>query len=147
MQRVQELDALRSLGRRVEHRLRLVLEQLQPGGDVARVSAPAPVVSGALRSRRAMYGRETFLVRMADDSMSPALRAGDYAYVDPAEPAEPGRLVAIHDGSGGTTVREMVARSGRRVLRALVPGWPERVLDADNETMIRGVVVFEGRDV
>ena len=45
-----------------------------------------------------MYGRETFLVRMADDSMSPALRAGDYAYVDPAEPAEPGRLVAIHDG-------------------------------------------------
>ena len=49
MQRVQELDALRSLGRRVEHRLRLVLEQLQPGGDVARVSAPAPVVSGALR--------------------------------------------------------------------------------------------------
>ena len=94
-----------------------------------------------------MYGRETFLVRMADDSMSPAPRAGDYAYVDPAEPAEPGRLVAIHDGSGGTTVREMVARSGRRVLRALAPGWPERVLDADNETMIRGVVVFEGRDV
>ena len=91
-----------------------------------------------------MYGRETFLVRMADDSMSPALRAGDYAYVDPAEP---GRLVAIHDGSGGTTVREMVARSGRRVLRALASGWPERVLDADNETMIRGVVVFEGRDV
>ena len=60
-----------------------------------------------------MYGRETFLVRMADDSMSPALRAGDYAYVDPAEPAEPGRLVAIHDGSGGTTVRETPLNTAR----------------------------------
>ena len=34
-----------------------------------------------------------------------------------------------------------------RVLRALAPNWSEMVLDADNETMILGVVVFAGREI
>ena len=38
----------------------------------------------------------TFLVRMPDDGMAPALGAGDFAHVDPDEPAEPGRHVAVH---------------------------------------------------
>ena len=40
VQRVQELDRLLRQGGGVEHRPRLVVEQLQPRGDVARVVGP-----------------------------------------------------------------------------------------------------------
>ena len=71
------------------------------------------------------YGPDTFFLRMADTSTSPRFEDGDFLWVDPDEPAEDGRFVAM---------------DGRRVLRALCGDWPEP--DAGNETMILGVVVF-----
>ena len=67
-----------------------------------------------------MFGRETFIVRIADDAMAPRVRAGDYIWIDP---------------------------DGRRTLRALDERCPERTVDASNETDIRGVVVFVGNTV
>ena len=94
----------------------------------------------------AMHGPETFVVRLADDSMAPRFRAGDYVYVDPDESAGDGRFVGVRDpATGEETARLLEARDGRRVLRALAPGWPAIPLDADNETMITGTVVFGGR--
>ena len=96
-----------------------------------------------------MFGRETFIVRIADDAMAPRVRAGDYVWVDPDEPAADGRFVAVRDpGRGGeTVVRRLVERDGRRFLRALDARVPERSVDAGNETDIRGVVVFVGNTV
>ena len=96
-----------------------------------------------------MFGRETFIVRIAEDAMAPRVRAGDYVWVDPDEPAAHGRLVAVRDpGRGGeTVVRLLVERDGRRILRTLDECCPERTVDADNETDIRGVVVFVGNTV
>ena len=96
-----------------------------------------------------MFGPETFIVRIADDAMAPRVRAGDYVWIDPDEPAADGRLVAVRDpGRGGeTVVRRLVERDGRRTLRALDGRCPERTVDADNETDIRGVVVFVGNTV
>ena len=51
-------------------------------------------------------------------------------------------------GRGGeTVVRLLVERDGRRTLRALDGRCPERIIDAGNETDIRGVVVFVGNTV
>ena len=72
-----------------------------------------------------MFGRETFIVRVAEDAMAPRVRAGDYVWIDPDEPAA----------------------DGRRTLRALDGRCPERTVDAGNETDIRGVVVFVGNEV
>ena len=96
-----------------------------------------------------MFGRETFIVRVAEDSMAPRVRAGDYVGIDPDEPAADGRYVAVRDpGRGGeTVVRLLVERDGRRILRALDERCPERAVDAGNETDIRGVVVFVGNTV
>ena len=96
-----------------------------------------------------MFGPETFIVRIADDAMAPRVRAGDYVWIDPDEPAADGRLVAVRDpGRGGeTVVRLLVARDGRRTLHALDGRCPERTVDAGNETDIRGVVVFVGNTV
>ena len=69
--------------------------------------------------------------------MAPRGRAGDYVWVDPDEPAADGRFVAVRDpGRGGETV-----------VRLLVERFPERTVDAGNETDIRGVVVFVGNTV
>ena len=64
-------------------------------------------------------------------------------------PAADGRLVAVRDpGRGGeTVVRLLVERDGHRILRALDERYPERTVDAGNETDIRGVVVFVGNTV
>lgn len=92
------------------------------------------------------YGPETFPVRMPDAAMEPRIAVDAYAYADPDEPAEPGRLVSIVDPeTGAATVRLMELRDGVRVLRALSPGWPDIALDRDNETMITGTVVFVRR--
>ena len=95
-----------------------------------------------------MFGRETFIVRMDSDTMEPWVREGDHVYVDPDEPASDGRMVALWDAeTGTTTVRLLVERDGRRVLRALAGHHPERGVDGGNEMDIRGVVVFVGRRV
>ena len=96
-----------------------------------------------------MFGPETFIVRIADDAMAPRVRAGDYIWIDPDEPAADGRLVAVRDPARGgeIVVRRLVERDGRRTLRALDGRCPERTVDAGNETDIRGVVVFVGNTV
>ena len=60
-------------------------------------------------------------MRVAEDAMAPRVRAGDYVWVDPDEPAADGSLVAVRDpGRGGeTVVRLLIERDGRRILRAL----------------------------
>ena len=96
-----------------------------------------------------MFGPETFIERVGDDALAPIAREGEYAWIDPDEPAREGRLVAVWgDGPGSATlVRVMAVEDGRRVLRAAQAGWPQIMIDHDNEIMIRGTVVFVGRRV
>lgn len=93
------------------------------------------------------YGADTFVLRMPVAAMEPRIAADAYVYADPDEPAEPGRLVSIVEPeTGRATVRLMVLEDGVRVLRAL-SGWPDIVLDRENEIMITGTVVFVGEAV
>ena len=94
-----------------------------------------------------MHGPETFIARAADDGASPRVARGDWVWVDPDEPADHGRLVAVWaDGTEpATLVRLMVVEGGRRVLRALEAGFADIEVTRENETMIRGTVVFAGR--
>ena len=96
-----------------------------------------------------MFGRDTFIVRIADDAMAPRVCASDYVWIDPDEPALDGCLVAVRDPARGgeTVVRLLVECDGRRTLRALDERCPERIIDANSETDIRGVVVFVGNRV
>ena len=42
-----------------------------------------------------MFGRETFIVRVAEDAMAPRVRAGDYVWIDPDEPAGDPQLTPV----------------------------------------------------
>ena len=96
-----------------------------------------------------MFGPETFVERVGDDALAPLAAAGDFAYVDPDEPAAHGRIVAVRvDGPGSATlVRLMAVESGRSLVRAADPGRADIEVTRANETMIRAVVVFVGRAV
>ena len=75
--------------------------------------------------------------------MEPRFREGEYAYVDPDEPAVDGCFVGVGDAEADTTViRQFGRENGQIVLRTLNPCRVERVLDKDSETMIQGVAVF-----
>ena len=95
-----------------------------------------------------MFGKDTFNVRVVENCMAPRIREGDYAYVDPDEPATHGRLVAVWDkAQRGTLIRLLIERDGRRVLRTMDESCPDQTVDSSNETDIQGVVVFVGRRV
>ena len=65
------------------------------------------------------YGPDTFAVRVVGDDMAPKFSDGDFAYVDPDEPAVNGRFVGVHEcESRETVVRLYVVEDGKRLLRA-----------------------------
>ena len=49
--------------------------------------------------------------------------------------------------TAGVSIRLLAIAGDRRLLRPLNPAWPERLVDVETEIMIRGVVVFAGREV
>ena len=96
----------------------------------------------------AQYGPRTFVVRVEDNAMAPAFRDGDYAWVDPDEPAVEGGFAGVRDPRAGKTVIRRIGRAdGRLVLRTLNPPRVERVLAGDEETRIEGAAVFVGNGV
>ena len=63
-----------------------------------------------------MFGRETFIVRIAEDAMAPRVRVGDYVWVGPDEPAADGRCPErTVDAGNETDIRAVVVFVGRAV--------------------------------
>jgi len=81
--------------------------------------------------------------------MEPRFRDGDLVWIDPDEPAVDGCFVGVWDRAedGTTAIRRYRQRNGRRTLHTLNPCRLDCVIDAENETIIRGVVVFVGSGV
>ena len=93
-----------------------------------------------------MYGPETFVVRVEGEAMAPRFQDGDYAWVDPDEPAADGCFVGVRVREAGPVViRQLGLDKGRLVVRTLNPPRLERTLVGEDETLIEGVAVFVGR--
>ena len=88
-------------------------------------------------------------LRVGDDALAPLAAAGDFANVGPDEPAAHSRIGTVRaDGPGrATLVRLLAVKSGRRILRAADPGFPDTAVTRASETMMRTVAVFVGREV
>lgn len=91
-------------------------------------------------------GRRTFALRVAGESMTPRFQDGDLIFVDPDADPHNGSYVVVRrgDGSGAATFKQLIEEDGRRYLRALNPDWPQRIVEADPDAAICGVVVFLG---
>ena len=51
---------------------------------------------------------------------------------------------APHAG-GAATFKQLVEEDGRRYLKADNPDWPERIVEAEDDAAVCGVVIFQGR--
>ncbi|MYE81674.1 MAG: peptidase S24 [Gammaproteobacteria bacterium] len=91
-------------------------------------------------------GPGTFVLKVAGESMAPAFPEGDYIFVDPDVPAEHGSYVVVRRADdGAATFKQLVVENGRRYLKAANPAWPEPIVEAEADTAVCGVVVFQGR--
>ena len=120
---------------------------VKPQSGQARFVADAlPLALNRVDRQRpgAVFGPETFVERVGDDALGPLAAAGDFASVGPNEPATHGWMVAVRARGPGysTRVPLLAVESGRSVLSAANPGWPDIAVTRTNETMIRVVVVF-----
>lgn len=98
--------------------------------DIARfIESPFPSSPGA------------FLLEVGSESMSPEFRAGQIIQVDPAAPARNGSLVVVALTDGGTMFRRLVDSEDGRILQAMNPQWPDRLLPFPADARIVGVVV------
>ena len=102
--------------------------------DTARLHSPVPC------------GPNTFVLKVAGDSMAPRFPDGDYIYVDPDLPAENGGFVVVRRPEGGdATFKQLVEEDGRRFLKAANPDWPERIVELAPGAAVCGVVFFQAR--
>ena len=91
-------------------------------------------------------GPDTFVLRVAGESMAPRFPDGDYVFVDPDVPAENGSFVVVRRANdGAATFKQLVVEDDRRYLKAANPNWPEPIVEAEPDAAVCGVVVFQGR--
>ena len=90
----------------------------------------------------------TFVLRVEGGSMAPVFEAGELIFVDPEVSPDPGRYVVVSVlETNEATFKQLVVENGRRYLQAANPNWPSRVIEAETEAVVCGVVVFKGRRV
>ena len=91
-------------------------------------------------------GPDTFVLRVAGESMAPRFQDGEFIFVDPDPPPEHGSYVVVRraDGTAAATFKQLIEEDGRRYLKAVNPDWPDRIVEADAQAVVCGTVVFKG---
>lgn len=94
------------------------------------------------------HGPRAFVLRvvgesMRDDTAPKSYRDGDFIAVDPDRAAEHGSMVVIRlDGQDRATFKQLLLEpDGKRMLKALNPGWPNRIFEIDGDATVCGVVI------
>ena len=104
--------------------------------DTERLNCPLPC------------GPDTFVLKVAGESMAPRFPDGDYIFVDPDLPAGSGSFVVVRRPiDGAATFKQLVVENERRYLKAVNPNWPEPIVEAQADTAVCGVVFFQARPV
>ena len=108
-------------------------EAREPPADAERLHCPLPC------------GPDTFVLKVAGESMAPRFPDGEYIFVDPDVPAGNGSFVVVRRANdGAATFKQLVVEDGRRYLKAANPNWPEPIVEVEADAAVCGVVVFRG---
>ena len=111
-------------------------EAREPPTAAERLNCPLPC------------GPDTFVLKVAGESMAPRFPDGDYIFVDPDLPAGNGSYVVVRrPNDGAATFKQLVVENERRYLKAANPNWPEPIVEAQVDTAVCGVVFFQARPV
>lgn len=83
----------------------------------------------------------SFLLELVTEQMAPDYRPGEVIQVDPMADARHGDDVVVLLADGRPTFRRLIEAEGRRILQALNPHWPDRLLPYPLDARLIGVVV------
>ena len=85
-------------------------EEREPPASAERLHCPLPC------------GPDTFVLRVAGQSMAPSVPDGDYILIDPDLPADHGSFVVVRrPADGAATFKQLVVENERRYLKAANP--------------------------
>lgn len=93
------------------------------------------------------HGPRTYCLRVRGDSMHnsdarPSYRDGDIIFVDPDRDARHGdRVVVRLDDQAEATFKQLMIEDGRKLLKALNPGWVPRYIEINGNATMAGVVI------
>lgn len=94
------------------------------------------------------HSDSTFALRVRGESMfnpggeGPSFSDGDIIYVDPSRQPENRSLVVVRQNDcEETTFKQLILEGGDKMLKALNPSWPNRILPMMDDCQICGVVI------
>lgn len=72
---------------------------------------------------------DTFVLRVRGESMEPKFHDGELIFVDPQVAPVSGRYVVVRlEDSQEATFKQLIVEEGHQYLKALNPGWPNRII-------------------
>lgn len=93
------------------------------------------------------HGSKTYALRVRGESMfnpsgSPSFKDGDIIFIDPDRAANHKSLVICRmDDAKETTFKRLLIEGDTKMLEALNPSWPERIIKVNGNATICGVII------
>ena len=117
-------------------------------GDWTEVADIAPDGGAEFFRCPVRCSRGTFVLQVEGSSMTPVFQENELIFVDPQVSPDHGRYVVVCTlDTNEATFKQLIVDGGRRYLQAVNPDWPNRIIEAETEATVCGVVVFKGKRV
>ena len=117
-------------------------------GDWCDAADPHPAGSGdewldcPMRHSKATYALRVRGSSMYNPAGDRSFSEGDILFIDPErEPQHRSLVICRLDGSGEATFKRLLIEGDQRMLEALNPAWPEKIIKIDASATICGVVI------
>ena len=117
-------------------------------GDFSGLNDPYPVgMAEDWLYCPSRHGSKTFALRVRGESMynpsgSPSFKDGDIIFIDPDRaPNHKSLVICRMDDAKETTFKRLLIEGDTKMLEALNPSWPERIIKVNGSATICGVVI------
>jgi len=105
-------------------------DPFEPGDADEWLPCPAPC------------GPNTYALKVQGISMEPEFKDGDIIWVDPDEtPRHKSCVIVRLDDSGEATFKQLIIEGDKRLLQALNPDWPTKIIPVNEKATFCGVVI------
>lgn len=114
----------------------------EPGGQQAVGDVEEWIVFGDENTNKNAYALRVQGESMLDPAGPVSFSEGDMIIVDPDKTPENRSLVVVRQsGSSSLVFKQLIIESGERLLKALNPSWPNRIVPMTDDTILCGVVI------
>lgn len=88
------------------------------------------------------HSKDTFAVKIKDESMFPHFQINDYLFIDPAvDPVNGSFILTTLEGDSEPVLRQYHREGGKTYLRAVNPAWVPQIIEASSDAVVIGTAV------